>query len=55
MPYIVIVADELAEIMMTAEKEVEQHIVRLAQNARAVGDPPDPGHAEADGRRHHRA
>ena len=37
MPYIVIVADELAEIMMTAEKEVEQHIVRLAQLAGAVG------------------
>jgi S-DNA-T family DNA segregation ATPase FtsK/SpoIIIE len=37
MPYIVIVADELAEIMLTAEKEVEQHIVRLAQLARAVG------------------
>jgi len=37
MPYIVIVADELAEIMMMAEKEVEQHIVRLAQLARAVG------------------
>jgi S-DNA-T family DNA segregation ATPase FtsK/SpoIIIE len=37
MPYIVIIADELAEIMMMAEKEVEQHIVRLAQLARAVG------------------
>jgi DNA segregation ATPase FtsK/SpoIIIE, S-DNA-T family len=37
MPYIVIVADELAEMMMMAEKEVEQHIVRLAQLARAVG------------------
>jgi DNA segregation ATPase FtsK/SpoIIIE, S-DNA-T family len=37
MPYIVIVIDELAEMMMTAEKEVEQHIVRLAQLARAVG------------------
>jgi S-DNA-T family DNA segregation ATPase FtsK/SpoIIIE len=37
MPYIVIIADELAEIMFTAEKEVEQHIVRLAQLARAVG------------------
>jgi DNA segregation ATPase FtsK/SpoIIIE, S-DNA-T family len=37
MPYIVIIADELADIMMTAEKEVEQHIVRLAQLARAVG------------------
>jgi S-DNA-T family DNA segregation ATPase FtsK/SpoIIIE len=37
MPYIVIVVDELAEMMMTAEKEFEQHIVRLAQLARAVG------------------
>jgi S-DNA-T family DNA segregation ATPase FtsK/SpoIIIE len=37
MPHIVIIADELAEMMMTAEKEVEQHIVRLAQLARAVG------------------
>src|SRR4029077_9694856 len=36
MPYIVIIADELAEIMMTAEKEVEQHIVRIATLARAV-------------------
>jgi len=37
MPYIVIIADELAEVMITAEKEVEQHIVRIAQLARAVG------------------
>ena len=37
MPYIVIVADEMADLMMTAAKEVEQHIVRLAQLARAVG------------------
>ena len=37
MPYIVIIIDELAEVMITAEKEVEQHIVRLAQLARAVG------------------
>jgi len=37
MPYIVIVADEIAELMMTAGKEVEQHIVRLAQKSRAVG------------------
>src|SRR5262249_9343903 len=36
MPFIVIVVDELAEMMMTAEKEVEQHIVRLAQRPRAV-------------------
>lgn len=37
MPYIVVVADEIAELMMTAGKEVEQHIVRLAQKSRAVG------------------
>jgi S-DNA-T family DNA segregation ATPase FtsK/SpoIIIE len=37
MPYIVIFADEMADLMMTAPKEVEQHIVRLAQLSRAVG------------------
>ena len=37
MPYIVIIIDEMADLMMTAAKEVEQHIVRLAQKARAVG------------------
>ena len=37
MPYIVIVADEVADLMMTSAKEVESHIVRLAQKARAVG------------------
>ncbi len=37
MPYIVVFIDELADVMMTADKEVEQHIVRLAQLARAVG------------------
>ena len=37
MPYIVIVADEMADLMMTSAKEVEQHIIRLAQKSRAVG------------------
>ncbi len=37
LPYIVIVADEIADLMMTAGKEVEQHIIRLAQKSRAVG------------------
>jgi S-DNA-T family DNA segregation ATPase FtsK/SpoIIIE len=37
MPYIVIIIDELADLMMTSGKEVEQHIVRIAQKARAVG------------------
>ncbi len=35
-PYIVIIIDELADLMMTS-KEVEGHIVRIAQKARAVG------------------
>ncbi|MCF7845872.1 MAG: DNA translocase FtsK [Candidatus Peribacteraceae bacterium] len=37
MPYIVIVIDELADLMMVAQKEVEGAIMRLAQMARAVG------------------
>ena len=37
MPYIVIVIDEMADLMMVASKEVEGLIVRLAQKARAVG------------------
>jgi S-DNA-T family DNA segregation ATPase FtsK/SpoIIIE len=37
LPYIVIVIDELADLMMTAAREVEEYITRLAQMARAVG------------------
>jgi S-DNA-T family DNA segregation ATPase FtsK/SpoIIIE len=37
MPYIVIIADEMADMIMTSGKEVEAHIIRLAQKSRAVG------------------
>lgn len=37
LPYIVLIIDELADLMMTAGKEVETPICRLAQLARAVG------------------
>jgi S-DNA-T family DNA segregation ATPase FtsK/SpoIIIE len=37
LPYIVIIADEIADLMMVCGKEVEQHIIRLAQKSRAVG------------------
>jgi S-DNA-T family DNA segregation ATPase FtsK/SpoIIIE len=37
LPYIVVVIDELADMMMTARKKVEELIARLAQKARASG------------------
>ncbi len=37
LPYIVIIADEMADMIMTSGKDVEAHIIRLAQKSRAVG------------------
>jgi S-DNA-T family DNA segregation ATPase FtsK/SpoIIIE len=36
-PYIVVVVDEMADLMMTSKKEAEMAITRLAQKSRAVG------------------
>ena len=37
LPYIVIIIDEFADLMMVAAKEVENYVTRIAQKARAVG------------------
>lgn len=37
MPYIVVIIDELADLMITAKREIEEPIARIAQMARAVG------------------
>ncbi len=37
MPFIVVIIDELADLMITAKREIEEPIARIAQMARAVG------------------
>jgi DNA segregation ATPase FtsK/SpoIIIE, S-DNA-T family len=37
MPYIIIVIDEMADLMLQMKREVEGHIIRLAQKSRAAG------------------
>ncbi len=36
-PYIIVIIDEMADLMMTGSKDIEHHITRLAQMSRAVG------------------
>lgn len=36
-PYIIVIIDEMADLMMTSQKEIESYIIRLAQMSRAVG------------------
>jgi S-DNA-T family DNA segregation ATPase FtsK/SpoIIIE len=48
LPYIVIVIDEMADLMVLAAADVETLIVRLAQMARAIGHPPGAGDAAAE-------
>lgn len=37
LPYVIVIIDELADMMMMSAKEVESHLARLAQKSRAVG------------------
>jgi S-DNA-T family DNA segregation ATPase FtsK/SpoIIIE len=37
LPYILVVIDELADLMMVSPQEVEEYVIRLAQKSRAVG------------------
>ena len=49
LPYIIIIIDELADLMMVSSKEVEESITRLAQMARATRHSPDYRHPAALG------
>lgn len=54
LPYIVVLVDEFADLMMTVGKKVEELIARLAQKARAAGIH-RTGNAASVRRRYHRS
>ena len=54
LPYIVIIIDELADLMLVCSRETEEYLIRLAQKSRACGHPPHSGHPAALGGCHHR-
>ncbi len=54
LPYIVVLVDEFADLMMTVGKKVEELIARPAQKSARGGDPPGAGDTASVGRCYYR-